>query len=83
MKYWKALLFVGIGLSVAAPAIAADDNVIYNKKQVVDFGDDTIEGDLTKPDGEVFDARKRAKHQRLIRIRPNFRTEMLQSIRSL
>ena len=74
-------------LAVVAPAVvfAADDdkNVVYEKKTVVDFSDDTIEGDLTKPDGDVFDSRKRAKHQRMIRIRPHFRSEVLQSIRSL
>jgi len=82
---------VALGLCAAAMstslsvAVAADDdgNVVYQKKQVVDFGDDTIEGDLTKPDGDVFDARKRAHHSKLIRIRANFRSEVLQSIRSL
>lgn len=73
--------------SVTLPTtvLAADDdkNVVYEKKTVVDFNDDTIEGDLTKPDGDVFDGRKRAKHNRMIRIRPHFRSEVLQSIRSL
>ena len=79
------LCAVMAAVSFASLALAADDdgNVVYQKKQVVDFGDDTIEGDLTKPDGDVFDARKRAHHSKLIRIRPNFRSEVLQSIRSL
>jgi hypothetical protein len=55
----------------------------YQKQQVVDFGDDTIEGDLTKPDGEMFDSRKRARHKKLIRYREHFRSEVLQSIRAL
>ena len=78
------LMVATLSLSVTAAFSAADDgNVVYQKKQVVDFGDDTIEGDLTKPDGDVFDARKRAHHSKLIRIRANFRSEVLQSIRSL
>jgi|GEM_PF-6529848 len=51
--------------------------------QVIDFSDDTIEGDLTKPDGEFFNAKKRAKHQKLIKVREHFRLEILQSIQSL
>ena len=76
----RAILFVALG--VAAPALAAD-NTTYEQKQVVDFGEDTIEGDLTKPDGDMFDSRKRAKHKKLIRVRDNFRSEVLQSIRAL
>jgi len=78
------LMVATLSLSVTSAFSADDDgNVVYQKKQVVDFGDDTIEGDLTKPDGDVFDARKRAHHSKLIRIRANFRSEVLQSIRSL
>ncbi len=73
-----ASLFVTTGF--AAPALAAEQ---YEQKQVVDFGEDTIEGDLTKPDGDMFDSRKRAKHKKLIRVRENFRSEVLQSIRAL
>lgn len=82
---WMTGLLVAVVSLPATHAFAADDdgNVVYQKKQVVDFGDDTIEGDLTKPDGDVFDARKRAHHSKLIRIRANFRSEVLQSIRSL
>jgi len=56
---------------------------VYQKQQVVDFADDTIEGDLTKPDGDMFDSRKRARQKKLIRYRDNFRSEVLQSIRAL
>ena len=68
------------GMAIAAPAGGGE---VYNKQQVVDFGDDTIEGDLTKPDGDTFDSRKRAKHKKLIRYREHFRSEVLQSIRAL
>lgn len=82
MKRAPSILLVV--MMASAPVFAEEDkNVVYEKKTVVDFGDDTIEGDLTKPDGDVFDGRKRAKHNRMIRIRPHFRSEVLQSIRSL
>jgi hypothetical protein len=80
-------LFALATMILSSAALAADKAAgggeVYNKQQVVDFGDDTIEGDLTKPDGEMFDSRKRARHKKLIRYREHFRSEVLQSIRAL
>lgn len=79
-------LFV-IGLFVfAAPAFAqakGDGNVRYSKTTTYDFEDDTIEGDLTKPDGEYVEARKRVKHSKLIRIREEFKDKVMQSVGEL
>jgi hypothetical protein len=60
-----------------------DANVIYRKKTVVSFDDDTIDGNLTKPDGDYVEARKRVRHSNLIRIRENFREKILESVSSL
>ena len=65
----------------AAPALAQE--VIYQKHQVVDFGDDTIDGNLSRPDGQFLESRKKLRHQRLIKVRENFRPEILQSVRVL
>lgn len=69
-------------LSLSATVAMAED-VVYQKHTVVDFGDDTIEGDLSKPDGQYLESRKRLRHQKLIRVRENFRPEILQSVRVL
>jgi hypothetical protein len=61
----------------------SDANVIYRKKTVVSFDDDTIDGNLTKPDGDYVEARKRVRHSNLIRIRDNFREKILESVSSL
>ena len=69
---------------LALPSVgSAKDDVVYEKRTVVDFGDDTIEGDLTKPDGQYLESRKRLRHERLIRVRESFRQEVLQSVRLL
>lgn len=68
-------------LMLTKPARA--DDVVYQKHTVVDFGDDTIDGNLSKPDGQYLESRKRMRHERLIKVRQNFRTEILQSIRWL
>jgi hypothetical protein len=60
-----------------------DSNVIYRKKTVVSFDDDTIDGNLQKPDGDYVEARKRVRHSNLIRIRENFREKILESVSSL
>ncbi|HYH99841.1 adventurous gliding motility protein CglF [Hyalangium sp.] len=77
---------------VVAPAFAQDEggkaeggegNVRYNKTTTIDFEDDTIEGDLTKPDGEYVEARKKVKHSNLIRIREDFQDKVMQSVGEL
>jgi hypothetical protein len=52
-------------------------------QQVVNFEDDTIQGDLTKPDGEYVEARKKVEHIKLIRIREEFKDKVLQSVNDL
>jgi ethanolamine utilization protein EutP (predicted NTPase) len=60
-----------------------DDNVKYSKTTTINFEDDTIEGDLTRPDGEYVEARQRVKHSNLIRIREEFRDKVVQSVGEL
>lgn len=59
------------------------DNVSYKKTTEYSFDDDTIEGDLTKPDGEYVEARKKVKHSNLIRIREEFKDKVMQSVGEL
>jgi hypothetical protein len=53
--------------------------VEYEKKTVINFEDDTIEGDLKRPDGEYVEARKRVDHSNLIKIRENWHDKVMQS----
>jgi len=83
-------------LFMAAPVFAQDaqgddkaasnpgeGNVRYSKTTTIDFEDDTIEGDLTKPDGEYIEARKKVKHSNLIRVREDFEDKVMQSVGEL
>lgn len=71
-------------LGASVPAFAQESgDVVYRKHTVVDFGDDTIEGDLSKPDGAYLESQKRLRHQRLIKVRESFRPEILQSVTTL
>ena len=61
------------------PAEAAQPRVEYEKKTVINFEDDTIEGDLKRPDGEYVEARKKVDHSNLIKIRDNWHEKVMQS----
>jgi hypothetical protein len=73
----------------AAPAAkpaaggGGDDNVQYKAKTVYDFEDDTVEGDLQRPDGELVDSMRKVKHSSLIEIRKDFIPEMLKSLEDI
>jgi len=62
---------------------AGDDNVRYNKTTTINFEDDTIEGDLSRPDGEYVEGRKPVKHSNLIRIREEFKQKVMDSVGEL
>jgi hypothetical protein len=51
--------------------------VEYEKKTVINFEDDTIEGDLKRPDGEYVEARRRVNHSNLIKIREDWREKVM------
>lgn len=67
---------------VSVPALAAEAEK-YEKKTVINFEDDTIQGDLTKPDGEFVDSRKKVSYTNLIKVREEFREEVLESVGEL
>jgi hypothetical protein len=56
-----------------------EPKVEYEKKTVINFDDDTIQGDLTRPDGEYVEARKRVEHSELIRVREDWREKVKQA----
>ncbi len=79
----KLVLIVAIALPTA---IVAQDRggqtqpkVEYEKKTVINFEDDTIEGDLKRPDGEYVESRRRVNHSNLIKIREDWRDKVMQA----
>ena len=81
----KKLVLMLLALQ-SLPALAQDkkgENVTYKKTTEYSFEDDTIEGDLTKPDGEYIESRKKVKHSNLIKIREEFKDKVMQSVGEL
>ncbi len=78
----KRFLLAVLALPLAASAQdkkPPEPRVEYEKKTVINFDDDTIQGDLTRPDGEYVEARKRVNHSNLIKIREDWRDKVKQS----
>jgi len=65
------------------PAAGGEDNAQYKAKTVYDFDDDTVEGDLQRPDGELVDSLRKTKQSSLIEIRKDFIPEMLKSLEDI
>ena len=82
MRTFWTLTALVLVLGVASSAFA-EDQVIFKKHTVVDFGDDTIDGSLSKPDGAYLESRKNQRHARLIKVRESFKPEILMSVRGL
>ncbi len=88
----KRLFFLAL-LGLAAPAgiaraaepqvVQGADKTVYKKKTVIDFGDVTLEGELTKPEGSYVINRKRTKFGSLIRLRSDFLPELQRSVDNL
>jgi hypothetical protein len=59
------------------------DKVVVRKRTVIDFGDVTVEGELTKPEGSYLLNRNRARFQSLIKLRKDFNPELQKSADNL
>jgi len=70
-------------LLASSTAARAEETIEYEKNTVLDFDEDTIQGDLTRPDGELVDAKRRVSHSNLVRVRESFRDQVLESVGEL
>jgi hypothetical protein len=81
MRAWPLLVVL---LAAPAAALAQESEkpaprIEYEKRTVINFEDDTIEGDLKRPDGEYLEARRRVSHSNLIQIREDWREKVMQA----
>jgi hypothetical protein len=68
----------------AASTSAAESTAAKAQKRTeFSFEEDTIEGDLSRPDGEYIEALKKVPHSNLIRIREDFWEKAMQSVDEL
>ena len=67
----------------AASSSAESAAAHAQKRSEFSFEEDTIEGDLSRPDGEYIEALKKVPHSNLIRIREEYRDKVMQSVDEL
>ena len=79
MRTCVIMLALAFPLAALAQDKKPEPRVEYEKKTVINFDDDTIQGDLTRPDGEYVEARKRVSHSNLIKIREEWRDKVKQA----
>jgi hypothetical protein len=79
-RIWLGLaLLLPLGATAQEQKGESKDRIEYEKKTVINFDDDTIQGDLTRPDGEYVEARKKVNHSNLIKIREEWRDKLKQA----
>jgi hypothetical protein len=79
----RTLFLLGL-FALPAPSLAEEKavpkpTVTYEKRTEINFEDDTIDGDLKRPDGEYVEARRKVTHSNLIRVRENWREKVMQA----
>jgi len=79
----RTLLAIVTIFAWGAAAVAVGQEAADAKVTEINFEDDTITGDLQRPDGELVEARRRVQHQNLIRERETFRERILESVGDL
>lgn len=86
---WAIKTFALIAILAFAGTATAEDkksggeSAAKNRTTTINFEDDTIEGDLSRPDGEYVEGRKPVKHSNLIRIREEFKQKVMESVGEL
>ena len=78
MRLATIALLLALAPTAALPEGPAP-KVEYEKKTVINFEDDTIEGDLKRPDGEYVEARRKVDHSNLIKIREEWKDKVKQA----
>jgi len=78
-----ALVATVLALGSLAWAQEASSHSVQLRKVIVNFTDEVIEGRLDQPDLDAINVRHRTRFESLVRVRTNFRAELLRSASAL
>ena len=78
-----AVVATVVALGSLAWAQDASSQPVHLRKVIVNFTEEVIEGSLDQPDFEVIKVRHHTKFESLVKVRTNFRAELLRSVHSL
>lgn len=68
---------------LAQTVVRGEDSTVFKKKTMLDFTDVSLEGQLTKPEGQYGLSRSKTKFNSLIKLRRHFQAEMQKSVEQL
>lgn len=85
LKFALAALVLTLSASpaFAQGVVQGQDTTVFKKKTMLDFSDVTLEGELTKPEGQYGLSRGKTKFNSLIKLRRHFQGEMQKSVEQL
>jgi len=63
--------------------IKGKDRIVYKKKTIINFEEQTVDGELMKPKGAFIQSRGRVKFNSLIKYRKDFVDNMLKRAKDL
>ena len=63
--------------------IKGKDRIVYKKKTIINFSEQTVDGEIIKPKGALIQSRGRVKFNSLIQYRKDFLDNMKKRARSL
>jgi len=67
----------------AGDVVRGSDKVVYKQRTSIDFSDVSIDGELTKPEGQYGLSRTKTKFNSLIKLRQHFNPELQKSVEQL
>jgi hypothetical protein len=90
MRNWIMAMALAGGLGLAATAQAQpsdgsqkDLQRRYKRIQKIDFDSDVISGSKTDPGGSIFTGRLGIKHDKLIKVRQDWKKKLARSVSNL
>lgn len=72
-------LFLTLANETMPAQTKAEDQVVYKKHTVLNLDGSELRGQRERPAGEIFISRRKTGFDKIIKIRQNFRIELLSS----
>ena len=83
MNLMSIATFTLLSLSAPQTEKVEADEVKYKSKTLIDFSDMRISGELVKPEGSYLSIRRQSSFRSLIKLRGDFRPELVTSLDAL
>lgn len=77
-QLWRLLFSLAV-LVTFGTSVWAQDSDSEVLERTIDFGDEMIEGELVRPDGDLIEGQRHESSTSLIEIREHFIDKMIQS----